>query len=163
MSRRTENLRLLGLGVACLLMILASGACQAPFQAEGSDLPRANIEISREGKLLATFKVELALTWPDQAKGLMNRKSLPKDQGMTFLFSTPVRQQFHMFNTLIPLDIAFWDEDNEIIDVMTMTPCTAQPCPSYLPASEFTGALEVNAGVLESKGVRPGDTVALKE
>jgi uncharacterized membrane protein (UPF0127 family) len=146
-----------------VLMILASGACQAPFEASGNDLPPASIEISREGKLLSTFKVELALTLPDQGKGLMNRKSLPKDQGMAFLFSTPVRQSFHMFNTPIALDIAFWDEDNEIIDVMTMTPCTAQPCPSYLPASEFIGALEVNAGVLESKRIRPGDTVALKE
>jgi uncharacterized protein len=162
-SRRTENLRLLGLRVACLLMVLASGACQAPFEASGNDLPRASIEISREGRLLATFNVELALTLPDQAKGLMNRKTLPKDQGMAFLFSTPVRQQFHMFNTLIPLDIAFWDEDNEIIDLMTMTPCRAQPCPSYFPASEFIGALEVNAGILESKGIRPGDTFALKE
>lgn len=163
MSRRSENFRLFGLSACCGLIILVSGACQAPFQAGGGDLPRGSIEISREGDTLAIFDVELALTRPDQAKGLMNRKSMPKDQGMVFLFSTPVRQPFYMLNTLIPLDIAFWDEDNRIVDVLTMTPCTDEPCQTYLPASEYVGALEVNAGVLDSEGVRPGDRVALKQ
>jgi uncharacterized protein len=145
------------------LVFAFGAACQAPFQAGSDELPRGNIEISREGRSLASFDVELAITRPDQARGLMNRKSMPKDRGMAFLFSTPVQQTFYMLNTLIPLDIAFWDEDLEIIDVMTMTPCTAQPCQTYLPGSEFVGALEVNAGALESRRIRPGDRVALKQ
>lgn len=162
MSRRSENFRF-RLRVVCALTVLMCSACQAPFQAGGGNLPRGTIEISRAGEPLATFDVELALTRAAQGTGLMNRRSLPPDRGMAFLFSTPVRQPFHMLNTLIPLDIAFWDEDNEIIDVLTMTPCTEQPCQSYLAASDFVGALEVNAGVLETEGVRPGDRVVLKQ
>ena len=162
MGRRSENIRF-RLRACCAVIILVCSACQAPFQAAGGNLPRGTIEISRDGEALAAFDVELALTGPAQGKGLMNRKSLPQDEGMAFLYSTPVHIPFHMLNTLIPLDIAFWDEDNEIIDVLTMTPCTEQPCQSYFPASEFVGALEVNAGILEANGIRTGDRVVLKQ
>ncbi len=142
---------------------LLLGACSGPFERRGEELPRGTLEIRREGEALATFEVELALTPADQARGLMSRKSLPKDEGMAFLFAGPVRESFHMQNTLIPLDIAFWNEDNEIVEVLTMTPCETDPCENYAPASEYVGALEVNAGVLESEDVRPGDTVVLAE
>ena len=162
MGRRSENFRF-RLWACCAVIALVCSSCQAPFQAAGGNLPRGTIEISRDGEALAAFDVELALTPPAQGKGLMNRKSLPKDEGMAFLFSAPVQMQFHMLDTLIPLDIAFWDEDNKIIDVLTMTPCTEQPCQSYFPVSEFVGALEVNAGIFEAKGIRPGDRIDLEQ
>ena len=126
-------------------------------------MPRGTLEIRRDEEAVAAFKVELALTPEDQATGLMNRKSLAKDHGMAFLFSSPIRLSFHMRSTVIPLDIAFWDESNEIVDILTMTPCDQEPCEDYTPATEYIGALEVNAGVLEAEGVHPGDTVLLSE
>ena len=147
--------------VAALALLL--GACSNPFDAAAGELPRGVVEIRRGEESLATFEVELALTPADQSKGLMNRRSLPEDAGMAFLFATPVRQSFHMLNTLIPLDIAFWDEDLEIVEILTMTPCESEPCEGYLPATEYTGALEVNAGALEKRGVRTGDRIELTE
>jgi uncharacterized membrane protein (UPF0127 family) len=152
-----------GRTASALLAALVATACSGPFDLGGNGLPRATLEIRRDGESLAAFEVELALTPEDQAIGLMNRKSLPEKHGMAFLFSSPVRLPFHMQNTLIPLDIAFWDEGNEIVDILTMTPCDQEPCEAYSPSSEYVGAVEVNAGVLEAEGARPGDTVALNE
>lgn len=148
---------------AALLALSSQAPCSSPLDGGADGPPRGTIEIAREGSVLATFEVELALTPADQAQGLMNRESLPRDEGMAFLFSTPVRQPFYMLHTLIPLDIAFWDEGGVIIDIFTMTPCTAEPCETYAPARDYIGALEVNAGVFEERGVRPGDRVQMQE
>jgi uncharacterized membrane protein (UPF0127 family) len=150
--------------LGCLVIgALLLGSCSDPFDPQGDGLPRGTVEIQRGGESLARFDVELAVTSDDQNKGLMGRKSLPKEQGMAFLFAGPVRLPFHMQNTLIPLDIAFWNEDNEIVEILTMMPCTEEPCQGYAPATDYVGALEVNAGVLEDEDIRAGDTVVLTE
>ena len=149
--------------IAVTFLAISLPPCSGPLDSGGEGLPRGTIDISRNGNVLATYRVELAVTPEDQAKGLMNRQSMPRDEGMAFLFSTPVRGSFYMKDTLIPLDIAFWDQGGRIISIMTMTPCQADPCPTYTPDGDYVGALEVNAGVFEEKGVRVGDQVVLKE
>jgi uncharacterized membrane protein (UPF0127 family) len=68
-----------------------------------------------------------------------------------------------MKDTLIPLSIAFWNEQDRIVAILDMEPCEADPCPSYDPEVEFEGALEVNQGFFEEHGVEVGDTVELIE
>ena len=38
-----------------------------------------------------------------------------------------------MKGTLIPLDIVFFGDDKALVDTLSMVPCTADPCPSYVP------------------------------
>ncbi len=139
------------------LLVFAAWSSTPPEQQVEAGLPQGTL---RMGERL-TLDVELALTAPAQAKGLMNVDHVPNDYGMVFLWSTPGVHAFHMKNTLIPLDIAWWDEDGKIVDIQTMTPCTADPCPTYTPPAEHIAAVEVTAGLLRSEGIRVGDTVTL--
>jgi uncharacterized protein len=92
------------------------------------------------------LRVEIARTGAQQQYGLMHRRSLPRDAGMVFLYGYPENGGFWMKNTLIPLDIAFFDERGRIQRIMRMTPCREDPCRIYVPGVAYRGALEVNAG-----------------
>ena len=105
--------------------------------------------------------VEIAQTPEQRAEGLMNRDSLPDDAGMMFMFFEPTTSGFWMKNTRIPLSIAFVDEEQTIVKIINMEPCTQDPCPTYEPGVEYTAALEVNQGAFEEWGIEEGDTVRL--
>ncbi len=75
--------------------------------------------------------VEAADTPAEREHGLMGRTSLDTDEGMVFLFDGPTDGSFWMKDTLIPLSIAFWDEDGRIVGIRDMDPCTEDPCPTY--------------------------------
>ena len=112
--------------------------------------------------------VEIADTPEATARGLMDVERLPDDQGMVFLWDEPSTVAFWMKDTLIPLDIAFWDQKGRIFDIQQMQPCAVPEgqlaeteCPLYRPSDPYVGALEVNLGLLERNGVRPGSTVEL--
>ncbi len=93
----------------------------------------------------------------------MGVSDLPKNTGMVFLWEAPHQGSFHMLNTLIPLDIAFWDEDGQIVGTEQMQPCeTEPPCPTYGPEQPYIGAVELNEGELSAAGVEEGDTVRLE-
>ena len=66
-----------------------------------------------------------------------------------------------MKDTLIPLSIAFWDDDGRIISILDMDPCDADPCPTYGPDEPFVGAVEVDRGGSRTDGVTVGDRVEL--
>jgi uncharacterized membrane protein (UPF0127 family) len=107
--------------------------------------------------------VEIADTDDERARGLMGRTSLPADAGMIFLYPEPTQGGYWMKNTLIPLSIAFYDTDGEILRILHMEPCRSEPCPVYDPGLPYAGALEVNRGAFERLGVREGDRLELQE
>ena len=109
-----------------------------------------------------TVPVEIADTQEKQNLGLMNRESLPEDEGMVFVFESDIQSGFWMKDTLIPLSIAFYDGDGTILEILDMEPCRADPCPVYNPGVPFRGALEVNEGAFDRWGVEPGDTLRLE-
>jgi uncharacterized protein len=92
------------------------------------------------------LQVALARTPQQQAQGLMNVTTLPEGAGMLFLFPAEKSGAFWMKNTLIPLDIAFFDAKRRLVGVLTMVPCTADPCPTYSPGAPFKFAVEANEG-----------------
>jgi uncharacterized membrane protein (UPF0127 family) len=103
--------------------------------------------------------VEVADDADERSVGLMNREDLGSSDGMAFLWDEPVRASFWMKDTLIPLSIAFWTADGEIVSIMDMEPCEADPCPTYDPGTAFVGALEVERGAFDDRGVEVGDRV----
>lgn len=117
------------------------------------------VRISRDGSIVATFAVEIADDPAEQERGLTGRTELEAGTGMAFVWDDPIAAVFWMKDTVIPLDIAFWDADGRIVAILTMRPCTADPCPTYDPGTSVLGALEVNAGELAAAGVRTGDVV----
>lgn len=157
---------------AVLLALIFAGSCASrssvPAGPDGASpsspqtsLPRGTLEISRE-RLLLRLKVDVARTDRVRSKGLMFVRSLPRDSGMAFVWSAPVIGSFYMLNTYIPLDIAFWNDQMRITEVFRMEPCRKQPCRLYTPQNPYVGAVEVNAGVLARKKIRPGDSVKLR-
>lgn len=96
---------------------------------------------------------------PDRRQqGLMNVPELPEGVGMLFLFEGPRTGGFWMKDTLVPLDIAYI-RDGEVVSVMQMDPCDADPCPTYDPEVEYDAALEVEQGTLAEAGITEGASV----
>jgi uncharacterized protein len=98
---------------------------------------------------------------PEQLRrGLMHVPEVPDGTGMLFVFGEERTGGFWMKDTLVPLDIAFAAADGTIVAILTMTPCTADPCPTYDPEVAYTSALEVPAGWFASAGVEVGDALS---
>jgi len=96
------------------------------------------------------FKVELATTSEEKAKGLSGRKTLCDQCGMLFIYNTPDYYSFWMKETLIPLDIIWFNKDWQVVDYLTF----AQPqgareeadLPIYRPKQKAQFILEVPGG-----------------
>lgn len=103
------------------------------------------------------FKVEVAATGPQQARGLMFRTELPPDEGMIFPYKFPQILGFWMKNTPLPLDIIFIDEDGRIINIAAQTtPYSLESVYSERPAK---AVLEIAGGRAAELGIKPGDKV----
>jgi uncharacterized protein len=106
-----------------------------------------------------TVRLEVAADPATRARGLMEREQVPKGTGMVFLYPADVAEAYWMKNTLVPLSIAFVAADGRVVSVAEMTPCKADPCPSYAPAGPYRYAVELAAGSFGDAGVEAGDKV----
>ncbi|HEY6708236.1 MAG TPA: DUF192 domain-containing protein [Actinomycetota bacterium] len=106
-----------------------------------------------------TVRLEVAADPATRARGLMERGRVPPGTGMVFLYPADVTESFWMKNTLVPLSIAFVAADGRVVSVAEMTPCAADPCPSYAPAGPYRYAIELAAGSFGDAGVGPGARV----
>jgi uncharacterized protein len=140
-----------------LLALLAG--CSNPSEATSSE---ATLRIDT-GWQDVEVRVEVADTLVERARGLMGRTALDEDAGMVFLTSWPSETPFWMKNTLIPLSVAFWDQERRIFRIHDMEPCREDSCPLYEPGAPWIGALEVNQGFFEEHGVEVGDRVSLEQ
>ncbi len=107
-------------------------------------------------------RAEIADTPAERGHGLMGRPSLPAGTGMLFLFPGRSRSSFFMWQTLVPLSIAFVDVDR-VISVAEMTPCeatTPADCPQYEADAAYTAAIEAPANWFTDADVQPGDPVS---
>ncbi len=103
------------------------------------------------------FDVELALTPEQQAQGLMHREEMAADAGMLFVFEPERPVSFWMRNTLISLDMLFVGGDGRIVNIGERTvPLSEESVPSDGPVR---AVLEINGGLSDMLGIRPGDKV----
>src|SRR5262249_17509733 len=65
---------------------------------------------------------ELAADDPMRMRGLMFRESLAANHGMLFVFDSKSVQCMWMRNTLIPLSVAFLDDEGRIVNIEDMKP-----------------------------------------
>lgn len=94
--------------------------------------------------------VAIAGNAAQRQQGLMNIDDLGSLAGMVFVFDQDSSGGFWMKNTLIPLDIAFFDGSGEFVDGFVMEPCTTADCPTYRPSGSYRFALEMPAGDMPS-------------
>jgi uncharacterized membrane protein (UPF0127 family) len=88
--------------------------------------------------------------------GLMHRASMPSNAGMLFIFDEMTTHCMWMKNTLIPLSVAFIDEQGAIINVEDMAPQTEDSHCAKRPARY---ALEMNRGWFAARGIKPGSRI----
>ena len=118
------------------------------------DVPPALAElrsatISIDGRELL---VVIADTPALRTKGLMGITDLGELDGMLFVWDDDTASAFHMTDTLISLDIAFFSVGGGLVDRLIMEPCTGDSCPLYSAAGLFglyRYALEAPAGDLD--------------
>jgi uncharacterized membrane protein (UPF0127 family) len=159
-------------GVAVLAWVLASAAGLVgrddPVMADppATTTPSASgaartvtYRLEPAGGEARTVRLEIAATPAARARGLMGRTEVPEGTGMVFLYPEDVAEAYWMKNTLVPLSIAFVAADGRVVSVSEMTPCRADPCPSYAPAGPYRYAVELAAGSLAAAGVGPGAKV----
>ena len=111
------------------------------------------------------FRLEVARTSQERAKGLMGREHLERDSAMLFVFAEEAQRSFWMKNTLIPLDILFLDSNGVVVDVQTMTPQPDAPDSEltvYPSAAPARYAIEMNAGLAKELGIEPGAQVLFR-
>jgi len=119
-----------------------------------SGLPVINVSVGD-----VSVRAEIASTDAQRARGLMYRRSMPKNDGMLFVYPTPQPLSFWMKNTYLPLTIAYIDKRGVIVHLEDMTPLTTTSHPSPKPVPY---ALEMNKGWFKSKGVEVGDKVTFE-
>ena len=105
------------------------------------------VQIDQRSLLLA-----LADDPEERSQGLMGVEDLGGLDGMLFVFPTDTNGAFWMKDTLIALDIAFFDGDGLLVEALTMEPCVADPCPRYHPNGIYRWAVEAPAGGLSDLG-----------
>lgn len=142
--------------VLVLTITAACGASEVPAK-----LDAASLRIDGAGER-TELSVEVADTDDERATGLMGREELEPYEGMAFVWPEPTTARFWMKDTLIPLSIAFWDERGRIVAILDMEPCVTEDCPRYDSGHTYVGAVEVEQGLFEQRGIELGDRVELE-
>ena len=130
---------------AAALALLALAA-----HAEG-EMPLTELSVG-----MYRIEAEAAINQEDRMRGLMQRKSMPQNHGMLFAFTESQRHCMWMKNTLLPLSVAFMDEQGRILNIEDMQPQTEN---NHCAAGPARFALEMNLGWFKQKGIGPGTTI----
>lgn len=104
------------------------------------------------------FTVELALTQAERSQGLMHRKSLASDAGMLFIYHEPQLISFWMKQTLIPLDLLFFDKEGRLTELhQNIQPCPGSNCDTYTNKIPAQFVLELAAGTVNKFNFQVGN------
>ncbi len=111
---------------------------------------------SFDEKNSVTMNVDVADTPQEREKGLMDRTDLAPFDGMLFVFPEAQQLNFWMKNTLMPLEIMYFDANGDFVNALTMQPCTENPCRQYPSAALAAYALETLPGFREEHSIGVG-------
>lgn len=102
-----------------------------------------------------SYQVSLAKTEEEQMTGLQGVHTLPEDEGVLFVFEEPGEVGFWMKDTLIPLDIIYINDDDEVISVEQGIPGDE----TILEHPDVKYVLEVN----KDSGIKIGDELEIED
>jgi hypothetical protein len=148
------------IGVAAILL----AAYFVPITTEAAGEANAKMPTAKIGDNV--IKLEVAASEQEIEHGLMNRTSMPEDQGMVFLFRPSRKVNFWMYHTLIPLDMLFII-DGKIKKIFHhVPPCRSEiqaDCPLYPGGDglDVSEVIEVNGGYAKRHHLKEGQAVEL--
>ena len=119
------------------------------------------VAIRAAGGASKTFCLWLAATDAERQKGLMGVTDLDGKSGMIFTFPGDTNEKFWMYQTVMPLSIAFFDSTGAFVSSTEMAPCpgASNTCPDYPAAGKYRDAIEVPQGGLAALGIGPGSAL----
>lgn len=110
-----------------------------------------------DGQDKTVFCAHAATDEQSRITGLMFQESLPADAGMVFDFGSMQIVNMWMRNTILPLDMIFFDDAGRVVSIAeNTTPFSLDIISSQQPAKYV---LEVNAGSAKKHGLNVGDQV----
>lgn len=124
------------------------------------------IRLSSSDGVVREWCVFLADTPELRARGLMKVDTLGGYDGMLFRFGEPSSGAFYMFQTVLALSIAFFDDGGGFVSSTDMAPCTeasGSSCPLYTATGPYTDAVEVVQGDLGRLGALPGSRLEVTD
>lgn len=130
------------------LLCLAAAAGPLPAASQSSPLPTVQLTAG-----IHVITAEVAAQNPARTRGLMFRKALPANHGMLFIFDNKAVHCMWMRNTLIPLSVAFLEDDGTIVNILDMQPHDER---SHCAKQPVRYALEMTQGWFAQKGIGPG-------
>ena len=135
------------IAAAALLFALAGGAATAQECTPGAlDL--------RDADSTLRFQIEVVDCEEGRGRGLMFRESLPRFGGMLFVYPEAGPVAFWMRNTLIPLDMLFFDEAGRLARVHeNAKPLDETP---IIGGDAIRYVLEINGGMTKTLGIDEG-------
>ncbi len=122
------------------------------FPAARAEAPTLELSVG-----LYRIQAEVAATQKMRMTGLMHRTEMPAGAGMLFVFTERQKHCMWMRNTLIPLSVAFINEQGLIINIEDMQPQTDTAHCAGAPARY---ALETNAGWFAARKIAAGTRIA---
>lgn len=126
-------------GAAVLLLLTA--ACAVTSGDLGS-VPTGTVTVDG-----VELTVAVAATPEARSQGLRGVDDLGDLDGMLFVWGgDTVTSRFTMADTLMALDVVFFDAGGALVDAFRMEPCRSRPCPSYQASGPYAYALETPAG-----------------
>lgn len=153
--------------VACILLPVLStsnagtvlNCVEATAGLQSMELRDAQLE--GPGQQRIGLKVRVADTSSERAAGFQHIcPEVANETSILFLLQQSYIPSFHMNNVLMPLDIAFIDENGIIRDIQTMHPYVLGKQTQtrfWKPGVPVNAALEVKAGLFDKLGVTVDD------
>ncbi len=111
----------------------------------------------REGLLISSFEVGLAVKNENFLKGLMFCERFDFKKGLLFIYPSSRSRSFWMKNTSIPLSIIFISPGKKIISLKKGVPFKLTPLSEEKPV-KFV--LEINHS--DSSRLKPGDSIIIE-
>ena len=134
--------------------LIGSLLASAALLLAGTAGAQAVLPLAELGAGMYRIEAEVAHTDETRQIGLMNRAKMPLHRGMVFVFPEARAHCMWMKNTLLPLSVAFLDDEGRVINIEDMQPQTTD---NHCAAGPARFALEMNLGWFGERGIKAGD------
>lgn len=138
----------------CLLLVLAGWG----YAYKNNDITfnKQMVDMNIAGATLS-LNLEIAATPAQWEQGLMYRRRLDGVDGMLFLFGENDIRYMWMKNTLMPLDMVFFDSTGQVVHIVRgAVPESTDVITSDVPAAMV---LELPAGKADAYHIKEGDVI----
>ena len=105
-----------------------------------------------------TYSLLIASTAASQEKGLGDRRSLPADEGMLFIFNAPAIQCFWMKDMYFPIDMVWVGAARQVLYIQSDVQPSSYP-DSYCPNVQAKYVIELNAWQTKHDGMKIGQSL----